>query len=126
MKIFIQIIGLRKIIKSSAKVKVSETTYSMKNSSTDEQGPCSCCDNCKYKSAIPSRKASIHVSNKFLAGSSNNRRKSKTAYVPSMSVNKPKVSVHIDAKVCLSAYPIAENLIQDENTKAGITEDNDV
>lgn len=85
-----------------------ETTYSVK--STDEgQTPCCCCEDCKCKCSGRGRKASIHVSNKFLAGSSGNRRKTRNASVPSISVTKPKVSVHINARVSLSAYPISES-----------------
>lgn len=78
-------------------------------SSEEGQPPCCCCEDCKCRCSGRGRKASVHVSNKFLAGASSNRRKSRNASVPSISVTKPKVSVHINARVSLSAYPISES-----------------
>ncbi|XP_028399793.1 gamma-aminobutyric acid type B receptor subunit 2-like [Dendronephthya gigantea] len=102
-----KIIGLQRIINSTTNEKL-ETVYSVK-SSDDGQTPCCCCEECKCKCSGRGRKASIHVSNKFLAGASGNRRKSRAPSVPSVSVTKPKVSVHINARVSLSTYPISES-----------------
>ncbi len=101
-----QIIGLQRIINSTTNESL-ETTYSLK-SGDDVQDPCCCCEACKCRCAGRERKAPTRMSDKFLAGASSNRRKSRAASVPSMSVTKPKVSVHINARVSLSTYPISE------------------
>jgi hypothetical protein len=127
IKIFIihsQIIGLQRIINSTTNESL-ETTYSVK-SSDDKQPPCCCCEACKCKCSGRDRKASIHVSNKFLAGASSNRRKIRTASIPSISVTKPKVSVHINARVSLSTYPISESPSPgpDESSRVGFLTNN--
>ena len=103
---FYQIIGLQRILDSTSNKREPSLTGT---THMDSDSPCCCCENCKCR--CRRRSSSVHVSNKFLASASQNRRKSSSSRrphspvmpsMPSISVTKPNVSVRIDARVSLS------------------------